>query len=87
MSTRTLEIANTLREFLFDKVYNSNLANEDKENAKNVLHLLYTYFLKNEERLPEEFRTLSNDVDRKVTDYIAGMTDQYAIRVAKEITL
>jgi dGTPase len=87
MSPHILEIANTLREFLFDKVYNSNLANEDKENAKNVLHLLYSYFLKHEEKLPMEFRTLSNDIERRVTDYIAGMTDQYALKVAEQIAL
>ena len=86
MSPQVLEMANTLREFLFDKVYNSDLAIGEKETAKEALHILYTYFSKHEEKLPEEYCLRDNTVERKVTDYIAGMTDNYALRMAEQVS-
>ena len=86
MSPQVLEVANSLREFLFDKVYNPGLASREMEKAKEVVHLLYLYFLKHEEKLPREYVLRDDSVERKVTDYIAGMTDQYALRMAEEIS-
>ncbi|UCH51263.1 MAG: deoxyguanosinetriphosphate triphosphohydrolase [Chloroflexota bacterium] len=85
MNYKTLEVTNNLREFLFDKVYNPRLASKDTSKAKKVIHLLYSYFLKHEKELPKEYVLRDDTVERKVIDYIAGMTDQYALRTAKEI--
>ncbi len=85
MSADILEVTNSLREFLFDKVYNPSLAGKDTSKARKVIRLLYSYFLKHEEQLPEEYAYRDDTVERKVTDYIAGMTDQYALKMAKEI--
>jgi len=80
-----LEATNSLREFLFDKVYNPSLANKDTAKARKVISLLYSYFLKHEDTLPREYALRDDTVERKITDYIAGMTDQYALSMAKEI--
>jgi dGTPase len=85
MSTEILEAANELREFLFDKVYNPSLAGKDTSKARKIVRLLYSYYLKHEDRLPAEYAYRDDSAERKVTDYIAGMTDQYAINMAKEI--
>lgn len=85
MNTEILEATNNLREFLFSKVYNPSLANKNTSKAKRTIRLLYSYFLKHEEKLPKEYAFRDDTVERKVTDYIAGMTDQYALRMAKEI--
>jgi dGTPase len=85
MSSNILEATNNLREFLFDRVYNPSLAGKDTLKAKKVIRLLYSYFLKHEKQLPEEYAYRDDTADRKVTDYIAGMTDQYALRMAKEV--
>ena len=85
MNSEILEVTNNLREFLFDKVYNPNLANKDTSKARKAIRLLYSYFLKYAEELPEEYASRDDTVERKVTDYIAGMTDQYALQMAKEI--
>jgi len=85
MSAKILEATNNLREFLFDKVYNPSLAGRDASKARKVIRLLYSYFLKHEEKLPEEYAWRNDSVERQVTDYIAGMTDQYALRMAKEV--
>jgi dGTPase len=86
MSHEILREINILRQFLFDKVYYPSLAGEEAVKAEEVLRLLYSYFLKHEDRLPPEFTSSSNSKERKVIDYIAGMTDQYALRLAEEIS-
>ena len=85
ISPEVLKATNMLRQFLFEKVYYPSLAGEDAIKARQVLHLLYSHFLKHEDRLPPEFVSLPGDKERKVVDYIAGMTDQYALRLAEEI--
>ena len=85
MNSETLEVTNNLREFMFDKVYNPRLASKDTSKARRVVHLLYSYFLKHERKLPKEYALRDDTVERRVTDYISGMTDQYALRMAKEI--
>jgi len=85
MSQEVLRATNSLRQFLFDKVYNPSLATKEAAKARKTLHLLYSYFLKHEDELPPEFASLDDTGERKVVDYIAGMTDQYALRLAEEI--
>jgi dGTPase len=84
MSPAILKVSNALRDFLFDKVYNSDLAAEQNK-AKEVIYTLYEYYLVNEDKLPDEYRLRNDSIERKVTDYIAGMTDLYAMRKAEEI--
>jgi dGTPase len=83
MSPEVLEVANELRRFLFDKVYQPSLAKEEAMKAKETLRLLYFHFLRCENELPWEFASLNESRERKVADYIAGMTDQYALRLAE----
>jgi dGTPase len=85
MSTNILEATNDLREFLFDKVYNPSLAGKDTQKAKRVIRLLYSFFMEHEKLLPKEYAYRDDAVERKITDYIAGMTDQYALRTVREI--
>jgi len=87
MSPEVLEAANNLRDFLFDRVYNVRSAQEETEKARGVIRLLYKYFIEHEARLPSEYRLCSDEVERRVVDYIAGMTDQYALRMAEELSL
>jgi len=86
MNSEILKATNNLREFLFDKVYNPSLASKDTSKARDTICLLYSYFLKHTEKLPREYVSLNDTAERKVTDYIAGMTDQYALHMAEEIT-
>jgi len=87
MSPQILEATNTLREFLFDRVYNVRSSQEEAERAREVIRLLYHYFNKHEDKLPSEYRFYSDETERRVVDYIAGMTDQYALRLAEELAL
>jgi len=87
MSPRILEETNTLRQFLFNRVYNQRSAEEEAEKAREVIRSLYEYFNKHEDKLPPEYSVYSDEIERRVVDYIAGMTDQYALRMAEELSL
>ena len=85
MSPEVITAANSLRQFLFDRVYNPSLLTKDAERARRTIRILYSYLLKHEDRLPLEFASLNDARERKVADYIAGMTDQFALRLAEEM--
>ncbi|HUV75535.1 MAG TPA: deoxyguanosinetriphosphate triphosphohydrolase [Dehalococcoidales bacterium] len=86
MSQTVLEATNNLRDFLFERVYNLQSANEDAKKAREVIYRLYDYFKGHEDKLPLEYRAYSDDTERRVVDYIAGMTDQYALRTDEGLT-
>ena len=85
MSPQILEATRILREFLFEQVYNVQSAQEEARRARETICLLYNYLKKHEDKLPLEYRVCGDDKERRVVDYIAGMTDQYALRLAEEI--
>jgi len=85
MSPAILDAANQLREFLFARVYHNSLEEEKASDAREIILLLYRHFLKNPSLLPEEYRTLSGGNERRIADYIAGMTDHYAILTAENL--
>ncbi|MBE6659197.1 MAG: deoxyguanosinetriphosphate triphosphohydrolase [Ruminococcaceae bacterium] len=77
-----------LRAFLFERVYLNPDAKQDEDKAMAMLSELYAYFLRNPDKMPQEFLPAADDgepVERHVCDYIAGMTDRYAIRVYSDI--
>jgi dGTPase len=84
MSGKVLAAAETLRDFLFERVYTPNMESEDATKARDVVIFLWQYFNEHEDRLPAEYR-IYGDTPRRVADYIAGMTDQYALRLAEEL--
>jgi len=85
MSPPVMSAAETLRDFLFTQVYTPSTGRADAENAKNVVQFLYKYFNAHEDKLPAEYRRHADSTARRVADYIAGMTDQYALRLAEEL--
>jgi dGTPase len=87
MSPQILEATETLRKFLFDRVYNQQAVEKETERAREVIRLLYRYFNEHEDKLPSEYCLHSDETERRVVDYIAGMTDQYALRMAEELAL
>ncbi len=70
-----------LRAFMFEKVYRNPVVKGEEAKAKDMLKRLYEYYYKNPDALPEDFQPqLSFDgMERTVCDYIAGMTDNYAV--------
>ncbi len=85
LSPKILEATNILRDFLFTRVYEVQANQQEARRAREIVQRLYEYFNKHPHKLPEEFRRCEEGIERAVVDYIAGMTDQYAIRVATEL--
>jgi dGTPase len=81
------EAMNTLRDFLFERVYDSQLVNREADVARHVVRRLYEHFMGHEDQLPGELRLSDDPLARRVVDYVAGMTDQYAVQVAKGLGL
>ena len=76
-----------LRSFMFERVYRNPIAKGEESKAKDMLTKLYEYYISHPEALPEDFQPqLSFDgMERTVCDYIAGMTDHYAVDKYTEI--
>ena len=77
---------NGLRQFLFDRVYTDSLAKTEDEKAVGVLRALFDYYLAHTDNLPPEFQPgVGDELAVRVRDYIAGMTDRYALRQYSEL--
>ncbi len=76
-----------LRSFMFERVYRNPIAKGEESKAKAMLARLFEYYITHPEALPEDFQPqLSFDgMERTVCDYIAGMTDNYAVDKYTEI--
>jgi dGTPase len=75
-----------LREFLFENVYLSPRAKEEEPKAFGVVEALFMHYMEHPGLLPEEYAPASRDeIVQRVTDYIAGMTDRYAIGKYEEL--
>jgi dGTPase len=81
MDATVREATRQLHEFLYQKVYIVSSAQPDAENARKVVRNLYLFFNNHRDLLPPEY----HDVEHQVVDYIASMTDHYAIRKAQEL--
>lgn len=76
-----------LRSFMFERVYRNPIAKGEESKAKDMLRRLYEYYYAHPEAIPQDFQPqLSLDgMERTVCDYIAGMTDNYAVHKYTEI--
>ena len=76
-----------LRSFMFENVYRNPIAKGEESKAKDMLSRMFEYYMAHPESIPEDFHPqLSFEgMERTVCDYIAGMTDNYAIDKYTEI--
>ncbi len=76
-----------LSAFMFANVYRNPVCKSEESKAKTMIEMLYRYFMDRPEKLPDEYKLLSErfDVETAVLDYIAGMSDGYCTRAFMEI--
>ena len=76
-----------LRGFMFERVYKNPVAKGEESKARRILQELYEYYIKHPEKLPADFQpqVTFEGMGRTVCDYIAGMTDKYAIYKYSEL--
>lgn len=81
------QAADRLRQFMFEHVYIGSEAKREEHKAMHVVEFLYKYFISHPGLLPDEYhrRIQAMGLDRVVCDYIAGMTDRYAISVFSDL--
>ncbi len=85
MSPPVWAAANVLREFMFQRVYLLEERQEEAERAKRVVRRLYAYFAERPEEIRSEFVIESDPAWRRAADYVAGMTDRYALDTAARL--
>jgi dGTPase len=85
MSDPIRTATSTLHEFLYRRVYNVSSLEPDVENARRVVSFLYRFLKAHHDLLPLELASLDGSPERHVVDYIAGMTDRYALTKAGEL--
>ena len=85
MSKGVLAAANVLREFMFQRVYLWEGRREEAEQAKQVVRFLFRHYLSQPEEIDSDFVIASDPPWRRVTDYVAGMTDGFALTTAERL--
>ncbi len=82
MSKDVLESFNDLRNFMYGKVYQCDILLKEVEKAHLLIGSLYKFYLKNPQFLPDNFKKNAGEdrISQVAVDYIAGMTDRYAIK-------
>ncbi len=76
-----------LHELMFGLVYTNPVCKSEETKAIGLIQKLYGHFSSNPEKMPQMYIDIANDegVERAACDYIAGMTDGYALNVFSEL--
>ncbi len=94
--TRSIKMAphirrafDTLHTFMYQTVYLGSAAKSEEGKAQDIIKYLYDYFKNHPEKLPDMYAEIciKEGVDRAVCDYIAGMSDRYAIKYYEELVI
>ena len=87
MSDEVLKAHNLLKTFMFENVYVNPTAKGQEQKAEALLEKLYNYYMKNPDKLPKIYLLYMErfSKERVICDYIAGMSDQYAVGQYKEL--
>ena len=82
MEEEVAEAMQKMRRFMFENVYSNPYVKGEEKKAIVLVEVLYEYYVTHKDELPEEYKHLMDrgeTVERVATDYIASMTDHYAI--------
>lgn len=89
MSPEVAQAMDSLRKFMFERVYTNPLAKAQEKKAEELVKTLYEYYLYHTQELPDEWQKLITDKGefphRVVADFVSSMTDRYAIKRYTEL--
>ncbi len=87
MSEEVGHVMDVFRNFMFAHIYHSEALARERKQAVFVLKELYGYYMENFKELPGEFIAREERWGRQqtVVDYVAGLTDSYAVQLFKQI--
>ena len=89
MDDQTAGLMNDLRDFMFEAVYQNPVAKGEEGKSEAIVRYLYGHFVQDQSRLPAEYWAIADrdGLPTAVCDYIAGMTDRYAVMVYQDLTI
>jgi len=81
------EAMRALKDFMFASVYTNPMAKGEEGKAQDMLRRLFDHYRNDPDKLPGDFQAIREEegVDRAVCDYIAGMTDPFAVEAYKDL--
>lgn len=79
MRQDVLQAMRTFREFMFERVYLRPEAAAQADRAKAVIHQLVDFLCRHPDEIPATYRRDEAETLQQVLDYVAGMTDRYAL--------
>lgn len=87
MDDEVLKAHNQMKDFMFEYVYSHPVAKGQEGKAEALIEKLYEYYNKNIDKLPKMYLSFMERFpkERVICDYIAGMTDQYAVNQYEEL--
>jgi dGTPase len=87
MSEQTRAVADILRNFLFERVYDPINARPETREAQNIVRTHYHYFIEHPEEMSRQYVVSSDNdpVERRVADFVASMTDRFAIELYQRL--
>ena len=87
MDTTTASAYETLHNFLYDTVYLNPIVKFEETKVDGIVSGIYEYLLKNPDKLDNEYNKIREQegIERAAVDYIAGMTDHFAITTYSDI--
>ncbi len=87
MSASIQQASDELRAFLFEHVYLDEWRQSEERKCDHVIVSLFEYFMEHPGKMPLEYVQISyrDGTERAVTDYLACMSDRYAIRTYQNL--
>ena len=89
MSEEIAHYTKELRDFLFENVYYNKTAKSEEDKTKFIIEKIFEYYTKNFELLPDFYLQIYNENNLEknviIKDYIAGMTDRYAMKIFEDL--
>lgn len=78
---------NDLHSYMFTAVYRNPVCKSEESKAVAMLEKIYEHYSQNPEQMPEQFLNIaeSDGIDRAVCDYIAGMSDNYSVKIFNQL--
>lgn len=78
---------NELHEFLFEYVYRNPIAKAQEDKVHDIMSGIYEHLIKNPDKLDNEYKLIleQEGIERAAADYIAGMTDHFAVTAYSDI--
>jgi len=88
MSPEVAEAMKKMRNYMFERVYQSPIAKAEEHKAEALVESLFNHFVRHKDDMPREYLKMLDEgeqLDRVVCDYVGAMTDHYAISLYEDL--